>query len=119
MTLIAYDTVEEMFAAQAANQRAADARVVPWQADLGVGDYFVRSYHGFTIYHRILDPSEGDFTDEEKAEILADYAGAGYYRFCKAYSTMCEYGDLGDVHVSVAERKITVEEFEEARAGGW
>ena len=101
-----FDSFEEMIEALEKAVEEADARVQDWQRSIRVGDYFVRSTpYGFPIYCEVL----GEYEEEHLKN----------FRFCRCYSIVCPDGELGDVHISTAERKITKEEFEEAKRRGW
>ncbi len=89
------------------NRQVADARVQPWQAELESGDYCRRLGPGFFIYHEILP------NPEPRAE------GLEHYRFTRGYSVACPRGELGDIHVSTVESRVTEKEFERARSLGW
>lgn len=79
--------------------------------------------HGIRVYGRVFDiDHDSTLTDPEEIEddrrAIASTRENGYL-FCKAFSVMCEDGELGDIHVSRIELLLTEEEFESARAGGW
>jgi hypothetical protein len=87
-------------------RRAADARVRPWQAAIAPGQCFI---------------ADGEDDLVVFGEVLEGYAEPRlrHYRFCRCHSVACPEGELGDVHVSTIQRRISREEFEQARAGGW
>ncbi|MFW6106831.1 MAG: hypothetical protein ACOC8H_01585 [bacterium] len=101
VTVEVFDTAEDAWAAMEQARKAADARVRPWQADARPGDCFVHSGEGLVIYGEVLE--------------CYDDPRLKHYRFCRCYSAACPRGELGDVHVSVIERFISREEFEQAR----
>ena len=108
MTVIPFDDLDDFFEYEDRNRKAADARVQDWQKALGPGDYFARDPGlGFDIYGEILKP-DGPYTGPME-----------HYRFCRAYSVACPMGELGDVHVSEIDRKLSRGEFEIARAREW
>lgn len=98
-----FDTLEDMFAAEEANQKAASKMVKDWQRELKPGDCFIRSACGVVIYSEVI---ESEYAED--AEMYAD----GDYRFCRAYSRHCPHGEYGDVHISTAVKVITREEFD-------
>jgi len=106
--------VESFDSLEAAQQRlreameAADARVRPWQAAVGVGDCFVTDCggeEGFLIFGEVLKGYR-----EERLR---------HYRFCRCFSAACPEGEVGDVHVSAILCVISREVFELARLHGW
>lgn len=115
MTIKVYDSFEEMFEDMEASQVLADSNVQPWQRGLKAGDCFVRAdaLPGVDVYCEVLPPY-----DEEDAAMYAE-AHMQNYRFCKCYSTMCEWGEMGDVHISTATHTITREEFDAAKERKW
>ena len=59
------------------------------------------------IYSEILDnPEPGE-------------SGSDHYRFTCSYSVACPSGELGDIHVSTIERKLSEGEFQEMKKSGW
>jgi hypothetical protein len=124
--------IDDLIAQEEANLRAADENVKPHQI-LEIGDYYVRRAHGFMIYGKILDVAEYVLDGRQRVEDLdaeerEDYNDAvglysephmKFYRFAKSYSALCVAGELGDIHLSTVEKKITAEEFETAKKRGW
>lgn len=107
MAIEGFDDLDEMFLRMRKDQERADAQVRPWQVNLEAGDYCRRIGPGFLIYHQILpDPEERP-------------AGLENYRFTRGYSVACPDGELGDIHVSTVERRLSQEQFETARARRW
>jgi len=89
-------------------QRAANARVMPWQSAIVPGQYFYRdSELGFRIYGEVLQ-------EEEPLR-----KGLENYRFIHGYSVACVEGEMGDIYVCQITKIIPKEEFEEARARSW
>jgi len=106
--------VESFDSLEAAQQRlreameAADARVRPWQAAVGVGDCFVTDCggeEGFLIFGEVLKGY-----GEERLR---------HYRLCRCFSVACPEGEVGDVHVSTILAVVSREVFELARQHGW
>jgi hypothetical protein len=127
-------SLDEMLELMQKANEAADAKVVPWQAALQIGDYVVRVAEDIAIYQEILDPVQREVealrkdpnNDEDDIREAAEYVRQSYarpgmenYRFSMGYSVACPEGELGDFHVSTALKKISKEAFEEARAAGW
>lgn len=83
------------------NREAADARVTPEQAALGVGDFYAASYPqlGLTTYGRISKRYRGKMQ---------------HYRRVHAWPA----DEEGDIHVCEVI-PISSETFERARALGW
>jgi len=108
MEITPFDSFDEMMERLRREMAAADARVQPWQAEVEAGDYFVRQTpYEFQVYGEVLP-------DEEPRE-----ADGRHYRFCKCYSIACPDGELGDVHVSVIERLLSRQEFDDAKRSRW
>ena len=86
--------------------KAADARVVAWQAVLRPGDCILSIVEdGLVVFGEIL---EGYPEPHLK-----------HYRFCRCYSVACPEGELGDVHVSTVACRISRGFFEQMRQAGW
>lgn len=126
MGIVHFDSCEDMFAAVAQAQKAADAAVIPAQAQMVAGDYFVRHDHssGIVIYGEILDPAKPNGLDlssaecEEDAQIYAQ-PHMKHVRFCRCYSVVVPHGELGDVHVSRMDVQLSKHMFDVAREGRW
>jgi len=99
------DSFEDMTKQINESVDAADAQITPAQEAIGVGDHYrMRSImfgHVLFIYGLV----------KEKTRMKG-------MRFVEAFSEGCIEGELGDAHVSNMT-KITVAEFEAARANGW
>ncbi|MBI5499784.1 MAG: hypothetical protein HY907_06045 [Deltaproteobacteria bacterium] len=124
----AFNTYEDMMSEVERARDEADGQVQPWQAVLAPGDFFIRIWSGLVIYGEILDPAvpqfPGDYSDEALSEIrrearIYEQPEMRGYRFTRCYSVACPEGEFGDTHVSSMTRKITREQFEQARASGW
>lgn len=115
MTIVkSYESPEAMFADLARAREAADARVLPMQEDIKIGDCFIRyaPEADLVIYGEVIDPLafyEGKDLDADDGELRAEKAyeeklraepHMKNFRFSKCYSVACEDGELGDVHVS-------------------
>ena len=101
-----FDSFEEMMEAIERAREEADRRVKPWQREIKIGDYFEKDTpYGFKVYCQVLDEYEEPHMRN--------------FRFCRCYSVACPDGELGDVHVSTAKRRITKEEFQEMKRRGW
>jgi len=101
-----FATAEEAEKRLTEAMKAADARVLAWQAAIKPGDCFVMgSGDGFLVFGAVLEEGEP--------------GRLRHYRFCRCYSEACPEGELGDVHVSAIGCLISRERFEEARMKGW
>jgi len=100
-----FDNAEAAMARLEEARKAADSRVRPWQAAVGVGDCFVVLAEGLVIFGEVLE----GYQDRRLK----------HYRFCRCHSVACAEGELGDMHVSTIRRVISREAFEEARGKGW
>ncbi len=107
MSIYAFDDSEDLFAQMRRDQEAADARVEPWQATIKPGDYVARPGPEFLIYSEILK-------DPEPRETALQH-----YRFTRSYSIACPSGELGDIHISTIERKLSEDEFQVVKERGW
>lgn len=124
-----FNNIEEMLAAMESDRVEADGSVKDWQNHLLPGDFFVRiGPGGVAIYCEVLDPATPTTNGPHDQEYLDELkeAAAWYlephmknFRFCRAFSVFCTYGEMGDVHVSTAALKISKENFEAARTHGW
>ncbi|MFO7898939.1 MAG: hypothetical protein R6V58_07750 [Planctomycetota bacterium] len=101
-----FDTHEEAMERLTEAMKAADARVVDWQAAMKPGEFFMAE-------------SGGDFP--VFGEVLEDYREKRlrHYRFCRCFSEVCPEGELGDVHVSTILCKLSRAAFERVREQGW
>ena len=107
MSLHSFDDLEELFAHMRRDQENADSQVQDWQASVKPGEYVCRKGPGFLIYSEIL------YDAEPREPTLRNY------RFTRSYSIACPSGELGDIHVSTIERKLSKEDFQAARENGW
>jgi hypothetical protein len=130
------DIFDELFECERKAREAADAEVTLEQASLKPGDFCVRYVKtgktSIAIYSEILDAADfilkgrkvEDLDEEERTEyedVRDSYQEENMknYRFTKSYSCLCPNGELGDIHISVVERKISQEEFLQARKYNW
>lgn len=127
-----YASMDEMWADEARNREAADARVTPAQASMAVGDCYMRyeSDFGLVVYGEVLDPSvpaapyDKNVSPEELAEYKADGAifdepHMRYFRFCRCFSVIEPRGELGSIHCSTMDVPIPRHVFEIARRLDW
>lgn len=130
-TVHSMDDIEDFFQQETLNRLAADQKVSPEQL-VQPGDYCVHECADFLIYSEILDAAQhqlrGRSVSSLDAEELAEYQETKesyecetmrHYRFTRSYSECCTYGELGDLHISTILRKISRQEFEQAKAKGW
>ena len=108
MAIEYFDSFEDLIEVMRRDQKEADSRVQPWQAEIKPGDNVIRdSRLNVPIYSEILpDPKDRP-------------APLKHYRFTRSYSVVCPDGEYGDIQVSTIKRKLTQEEFEEAKQRGW
>jgi hypothetical protein len=106
MEVESFDTIEAAGQAIARAMKAADARVVHWQAQVKPGDCFMcDSGEGFPVFGEVLEGyPEGRLQ---------------HYRFCRCHSVACPEGALGDVHVSTIWCLVSRGLFERLREQGW
>lgn len=120
-----FNDMSEILAEEQAAQDEADERVRPWQADLKVGDKFVKYAHGLVIFGEVLDPVEEERkagADEDEVEYTRELYSEPHmqnYRMCRCFSVTCPNGEMGDVHISTIGAVITNDQFEDARKAGW
>ena len=124
MDVKTFDDIGDFFAQQAKALEEANKRIQPWQAEIKVGDCFVRLYQMgdrvIQIYGEVIDALEAErqagADEDEVAYVKSLYEDPGRqgFRFTKSYSVLCREGELGDVHVSTMTRVITRAEFESA-----
>lgn len=122
------NTFDELFRYEYEAKKVADAKVTTEQTSLKPGDFCIRYVKAGTasiaIYSKILDAADfilkgrkiEDLDEEERTEyedVRDSYQEGNMknYRFTKSYSCLCLEGELGDVHISTIERKISKEEF--------
>ena len=122
-----YDNVEDMFAAIDKGVQRAKSMILPRQARITYGDYWMRIWEDILIFGRIdtvaeldeeerrLGASEEELTYEHKM-MQGSYNNG--FRFGRAYSIIEPRGELGDTHVATMV-PITKEEFESARDLNW
>lgn len=122
MTVEFFDSDEEMQAALAANREAASAQVRPWQRAVKPGDFYVHynEEHELFVFGEILDPVATCDPDEVEY-ITKTYAQPHMadFRFARAYSPLCDEGELGDIHVLTIDVVIWKELFEQYRDLDW
>lgn len=127
-----YDSFEEMMQAERSAREAADSRVTPEQRKYRIGDIVVSDPgYGFPIFHEILDMERivkenleryGEEYEPEGIETLDLYCfnpRPWNYRFARSHSEACPEGELGDFHISVGQKTIPREYFEELKANGF
>jgi hypothetical protein len=128
MTEITFGSWDELVEQERKARERADRYVQPWHYKLRAGDIVVSDPGiGFPIFHELLDNEKivaenfekyGDDYEEEGQYILDLYCFGEQpwnYRFCRNYSEVVPEGELGDIHLSIAQLKICSEEFEEIR----
>ena len=85
-----------------------DAKVKPVQAAIKRGQYFINFRYGreLPIFGEVLD------IDDNEPHMRQ-------YRLTKAYSVACEWGEIGDTHVSEMHALIDKELFDYYKEYGW
>ena len=127
-----YDSMEEMWADEDRNRKAADARVTLPQARMKVGDCYMRYESGFglVVYGEVLDPClpAAPYDKNVSPEEMEEYKEQGeifdephmkYFRFCRCSSVIEPRGELGNVHCSTMDVPIPRHVFEVARRLDW
>ena len=128
-----YESDDEMWQDLRNKMSEADSRVQPWQLKHKAGDILVSDPgYGFPIFHEVLDNEKivgeslkkyGDEYEDEGFYILDTYCFGEkpwHYRFCNNFSEVCEYGELGDFHISGSLGKLRYrEDFEKLRENGF
>jgi hypothetical protein len=116
MKVIPIDDIDDFFKKITDDREAADARVEPWQADMKVGDHFVRIVdmgEPVVIYGVIEEsPYEEDKEHYEQPHMK-------HFRMTRCFSVMCTEGEIGDTHVAVMAKKISPVQFAIACEMGW
>lgn len=125
-----FENLEDALESIRQAEETARALTTPEQAAIGWGDYFEvlpeRNY-GLRAWGRIYGRKELEESErscgapDEEIVLTMMRSDDGFergYRFARTYSAVEPDGELGDVHVSVM-RKITREEFGQARENGW
>jgi len=93
--------------------KEADASV-PEGMDLKVGDHFMYvAYGSIAIFGYVVEVDKEDVGDLYSEPHMKNF------RFAHCFSEACPEGEYGDIHLSVVKRKITREDFEEAKRMGW
>ena len=106
MTILIGEDWEELMQMEYENRTVADSNVLEWQKGIDIGDLVVSDPgYGFLIFHEILDKY-----DEPEME---------NYRFTNSFSETSPDGELGDIHISIALRKMNRENFNEFKARGF
>lgn len=120
-----FDNLDEMFAAMARNEEAANARMTPAQSrlrdDADIDRYAVSVHYGgdLVVFHEIPGIATTTLLDDEDDEReLARALRIRGYLFAKSFSAWEPSGEVGDVHASAVE-PVSREAFELARELGW
>jgi hypothetical protein len=117
--ILSFDDVGEVLDYLRGQQTTADSQVQPWQAEMKVGDYFVRLIpmeDGIVaVYGEVLKP---DYDEDEEPNFY-DQPHMKHVRFTRCFSMMCPGGELGDTHVASIGRKLSKTQFNLAAQWGW
>jgi hypothetical protein len=118
-----YGSFEEMMEAEEKARKVADARVKPTQANIKPGQYFVNFRYGkeLPIFGEILDIKKLGVDEEEQTYVDDSYGQPHmrFYRPTRAYSMACEWGEVGDIHLSEISAIIDRELFQWFKENGW
>lgn len=130
MEIEVFDNLEDAFESIRRSEARADALATDEQRAIGWGDYFAvipELNGGIRAWGRVFGRDEleqeernAGAPDEEIVWTMArmDAAFERGRRFAWSYSEIEPDGELGTVHVCKM-RKITEEEFNAAKKGGW
>ncbi len=112
-----------MMEAERKAREAADARVRLTQAAIKPGQYFINFRHGpdLPIFGQILDISKLGVDKEEQRYIDETYdePHMRYYKPTRCFSQACEWGEIGDIHVSQISAIIDEQLFTFYKENGW
>lgn len=117
-----FDSMEEMLAYQAEQERIATQTAMAEQWEISYGDYVFRIIDNLQIFGEIftresfLGPAPDKELVDEWVELTEAYERG--YRYGRWYSKVVPEGEYGSAHV-VTLWKITERDFERARMLGW
>jgi Ni,Fe-hydrogenase I large subunit len=104
-------------------REAADARICPTKADIKAEQYFINFRYGpdLPIFGKILDHKTLGYDVQEQKFINESYEQPHmkYYRPSKAYSSACEWGEVGDINLSEISAIIDAELFNWYKDNRW
>jgi hypothetical protein len=114
----------------AESEKAANARILPAQLEIGWGDCWVEydQISSLWIFGKVFTREAGYASsiaagaspnEAELEQVDLDDAYRRGYRFGKAYSVACPEGELGDTHISQMLSKLEPLEFVAARDRDW
>jgi len=122
MNVTFFDSFEEMQSALAAAREAAAVHVQDFQRAVKAGDFYVHfnPEYELVVYGEILDPVATADADEVAylTEVYAQPHMADF-RFARAYSPLCDDGELGDIHLTTIGKVISKAQFEQFKALNW
>ncbi len=101
-----FESHEEFKNAIFENERIAYDSTEEWQKNLKPGQFYISLFQDMIIYGKIL-------------EIIEEDGKPSNYRFVKAYSEMCQEGELGEMHVSTVTCSISECLFDFAMQSGF
>lgn len=99
--IVFVEGLDDIFYQEQVAQGFAAAAIKPWQRELAKGHYFVSFVEGIAVYSKVLEDDDGDF------------------RFTMSYSAACDYGEMGDVHISTVFQTLSPQQFEAFKKKGW
>ena len=122
MNVTFYDSFEEMQDSLAKAREVAATFVKPFQKAVKAGDFYVHynPEYELVVYGEVLDPVASAEADEVAylTEVYAQPHMADF-RFARAYSPLCDDGELGDIHLTTIHKIISKEQFEQFKALDW
>jgi hypothetical protein len=118
-----FDSWEDALEAERKAREIADSRVCSAQTEIKPGQYFINCRYcpDLMIVGQILDYRRlgRDYEEQEYINATYEQPHMKFYRPTKAYSAACEWGELGDIHLSEVSAIIDEELFEFYRKNGW
>jgi hypothetical protein len=122
MNVIPIKNIEEFFKQIEEARNKADNSVEPWQTEMKNGDYFIRVWSdedwqvhvGPLIIYGEIVPLE-----YEEDRYLYSQPRMKNVRWAMCYSTLCEEGEPGGIHVGSMTFKLSPEQFVVAKNTNW
>lgn len=86
----------------------------PWQLELKVGDFYINEKAVAALGEDIFYSTPNIY-----GQIVSDEDCRPGYFWVRGYSEWCPEGELGGFNICEATRKLTEDEFNQARENGW
>jgi hypothetical protein len=120
MPIYEFDSVEDLFAAMEADQKAADEAAKTHHLkveDFKHGDYFAspRPDFGVVIFGEVWEYCEKYPEDNESIQEARQRG----YLYGRCFSPICPEGEIGSTHITNVSAKVSAEVFERAKANGF